>query len=142
MCPAAAPAAFSPWASVAPAASAAAFFAAPASSTPTGSSDCSHTTPARMKTPASDPRERVVGRGGDEPGALVHHLARVRGAADARDAAGAEALGAASRSARVPSGRDEALGERDDRRAARRARAFGSPAITSSRPREGTPRNT
>ena len=44
--------AFSPWASVAPAASAAAFLATPASSTPTGSLDYSQTTPARMKTSA------------------------------------------------------------------------------------------
>src|SRR5436190_1838621 len=53
MCPAAAPAAFSPCASVAPAARAAAFLAAPASSTPSGSSERSHTTPARVKTWAS-----------------------------------------------------------------------------------------
>ena len=43
----------SPCASVAPAASPAAFFAAPASSTPIGSLDRSQTTPARMNTPAS-----------------------------------------------------------------------------------------
>ena len=47
MCPAAAPATFRPWATVAPDASAAAFLATPASSTPTGSVDSSHTTPAR-----------------------------------------------------------------------------------------------
>ena len=51
MWPAAAPAAFRPCASVAPQASAAAFLAAPASSTPIGSFDSSHTTPARMNTP-------------------------------------------------------------------------------------------
>src|SRR5436305_699052 len=55
MCPAAAPAAFRPCASVAPAARAAAFLAAPASSTPIGSLDCSHTTPARVNTWASVP---------------------------------------------------------------------------------------
>ena len=47
MWPAAAPAAFSPCASVAPAASAAAFLATPASSTPIGSLESSQTTPAR-----------------------------------------------------------------------------------------------
>ena len=52
--PAAAPAALRPWDSVADAASAAAFLAAPASSTPIGSSDISATTPARPKTSATD----------------------------------------------------------------------------------------
>ncbi len=60
MCPAAAPAAFSPCASVAPAASAAAFLAAPASSTPIGSLDCSQTTPARVKTAPSERRELLA----------------------------------------------------------------------------------
>ena len=47
------PAAFSPCAWVAPTATAAAFFATPASSTPTGSSDTSQTTPARWKASAT-----------------------------------------------------------------------------------------
>ncbi len=86
MCPAAAPAAFRPCASVAPAASAAAFFAAPASSTPTGSFDCSQTTPARVKTCASACASSSLARGRDERGARVDHLLRVRGTADARHA--------------------------------------------------------
>ena len=82
MWPAAAPAAFSPCASVAPDASAAAFFAAPASSTPIGSFDSSHTTPARMKTRRS--RSRAPPRGGRyQAGAVGHHLPRVRRPADA-----------------------------------------------------------
>ena len=81
-----------PWASVAPAASAAAFLATPESSTPTGSLDCSQTTPARMKTPAIGGGELDVGGRGDEPGALGDHLARVGGAADAADAIHAAGL--------------------------------------------------
>ncbi len=53
MSAAAIPAALSPCDSVAPAASAAAFLAHPASSTPTGSGDTSHTRPARWKTRAT-----------------------------------------------------------------------------------------
>ena len=53
MSAAAMPAAFSPCAWVAPTATAAAFFATPASSTPTGSSDTSHTTPARWNASAT-----------------------------------------------------------------------------------------
>ena len=53
MSAAAIPAAFRPSGSVAPAASAAAFFAQPASSTPTGSSDGWQTTPAWWKTSAT-----------------------------------------------------------------------------------------
>ncbi len=115
MCPAAAPAAFSPWASVAPEASAAAFFAAPASSTPIGSFDSSHTTPARMNTPASAVRERLVGRRRDQPGALGDHLLRVRRTPDARRPVGAEAAAQNHRRGRAV-GRHEPLGERHDRR--------------------------
>ena len=53
MSAAAIPAALSPWAWVAPTATAAAFLAQPASSTPTGSSETSHTTPARWNTSAT-----------------------------------------------------------------------------------------
>jgi hypothetical protein len=53
MWPAAAPAAFRPWASVAPEAKAAAFFAAPAYSTPIGSFEISQITPPRVKIFAS-----------------------------------------------------------------------------------------
>ena len=47
------PAALRPWLWVAPTATAAAFFATPASSTPTGSSETSHTTPERWNTSAT-----------------------------------------------------------------------------------------
>src|SRR6185436_6416743 len=53
MSAAAMPAALRPWAWVAPTATAAAFFATPASSTPTGSSDTSHTTPALWNVSAT-----------------------------------------------------------------------------------------
>ena len=53
MSAAAMPAAFRPWAWVAPTATAAAFLATPASSAPTGSSETSHTTPERWKTSAT-----------------------------------------------------------------------------------------
>ena len=91
MCPAAAPAALSPCASVAPAASAAAFFAAPASSTPSGSfgllaDDAGAREDLRERT-----RKLLVARGGDERGARVDHLLRVRRTAHAGDAVLAEA---------------------------------------------------
>ena len=116
MWPAAAPAALSPWPSVAPLASAAAFFAAPASSTPMGSLDSSQTTPARLKRQRDRVREVLALRRRDEPGALGHHLARVGGAADDGDAVRPE------QPAQVPRWRlavrgHEALGERDHRRA-------------------------
>ena len=117
MCPAAAPAALRPWAWVAPAASAAAFLAAPASSTPIGSLERSQTTPARVKTSAIERGEPLVGGRGDERGALGDHLARVRGPADARGARGAEARGE-QHGRGDPVGRHEALGERDHGRAA------------------------
>ena len=53
MSAAAMPAALSPCAWVAPTATAAAFLATPASSTPTGSSETSQTTPARWKASAT-----------------------------------------------------------------------------------------
>ena len=131
MCPAAAPAAFRPCASVAPAASAAAFLAAPASSTPSGSLDCSQTTPARVNTWASDARELLVAGGGHERGAGVHHLLRVRRAAEAGDAVRRRSARCRTRRRRQPVGRDEALGDRHDRRAPRRGRRAPSAAITS-----------
>ena len=113
MCPAAAPAAFRPCASVAPAASAAAFLAAPASSTPTGSFDCSQTTPARVKICASERASPSSVRRGDQRGTLSHHLLRVSRPAEAGDALGAEAAGQDRRRQR-PGGRHEPLRDRDD----------------------------
>ena len=63
-------------------------------------------------------RELDVGGGGDEPGALGDHLARVRRPAEAGDAVDAEGL-VEQRRGRQPVGRDEALGHRDHRRARR-----------------------
>ena len=71
MWPAAAPAAFRPWTSVAPAASAAAFLAIPESSTPTGSLDCSHTTPARMNTCATAAASRTLVEAATSPAPSV-----------------------------------------------------------------------
>ena len=116
MWPAAAPAALRPCASVAPAASAAAFLAAPASSTPSGSLERSHTTPARVNTCASWRGELLVVRGRHQPRAGVHHLLRVRRAPEARHALGAERrLEDAGRRRAIR--RDEALGHRHHRRA-------------------------
>ena len=79
---------------MAPAASAAAFLAAPASSTPIGSLDCSQTTPARVNTLRQRLRELLARwTAATSAGAGVHHLLGVRRAADAGDAVGAEALG-------------------------------------------------
>src|SRR3954451_21547900 len=71
MWPAAAPAAFRPTASVAPAASDAAFLATPLSSTPTGSLDCSQTTPARMKTLAIVPASLTLDDAATSPAPSV-----------------------------------------------------------------------
>jgi hypothetical protein len=65
--------------------------------------------------------ERLVGRRGDQAGALVDHLARVRGAADDGDASLAELV--AQQDARRAAVRGhEPLGERDHRGAWRAAR--------------------
>ena len=116
MCPAAAPAAFRPCASVAPAASAAAFLAAP------GELDADRVVglladDARAGEDLGErARELLVAGRGDEAGAVVHHLLRVRRAADAGHAPGAErALRTVGR--RQALGRDEALGDRHDGRA-------------------------
>ena len=118
MCPAAAPAAFRPCASVAPAASAAAFLAAPASSTPIGSLDCLADDARADEDLGQRAGELLAPRRRDEPRALADHLARVRGAADARHAVGAERVAQQRRVGARAVGRDEALGQRDDRRAA------------------------
>jgi hypothetical protein len=72
-----------------------------------------------------DPGERACellgGAGGHERGALVDHLLRVRGAADARDALGAEARGQDARRRQAGRGH-EALGDRHDRGAPADAR--------------------
>ena len=117
MWPAAAPAAFMPCASVAPAASAAAFLADPGSSTPTGSLDCSHTTPARMNTSAIVSASRGPRSPPPAPAPSRDHLARVRRAADARDPVRAERL-REQRRRRQPVRRHQPLGERDHRRLA------------------------
>ena len=135
MCPAAAPAAFSPWASVAPAARAAAFLAAPASSTPTGSFDTSHTTPASVNIARQRFRQPLVGRGGHEPRSLGHHLVCVRGAADAGDALGAELL-AQQDGGRGAVGRHETLGQRHHRRARAETR-LGQPGDDLVEPARG-----
>ena len=140
MCPAAAPAAFRPCASVAPAASAAAFFAAPASSTPTGSVDVSHTTPARRKTwaIASASDSLLDAATSPAPSCTI-----------SRACAGPPTTATRPSPSRSPS---RTLGARpsggtrplaSDTTAAPRGRpASISPAMTSSRPRDGTPRKT
>ncbi len=122
MSAAAMPAAFRPCDSVAPAASAAAFFALPASSTPTGSLEASHTTRALAEDLGHPLGQRGrVGRA-HEPGPALDHLARVRRAAHARDALGPE-RGLEGERRRRPVGRHEALRERHDARPRRNALA-------------------
>src|SRR4051812_43083396 len=140
MCPAAAPAALSPCASVAPAASAAAFFAAPASSTPTGSSDCSQTTPARMNSSASVAASGSSADAATSPAPSLTISCACAGPpmtamrADPNSEC-SSALGAA------PSGGTRPLAS--ETIAARGGRSLAtSELITSSSPREGTPRNT
>jgi hypothetical protein len=58
-------------------------------------------------------REALVGRGGDQAGALVDHLARVGRTADAAHAVGAE-LGGEQHGRRRAVRRDQALGQRHD----------------------------
>ena len=137
MSAAAMPAAFSPCAWVAPTATAAAFFATPASSTPTGSSDTSHTTPAALERLGHAVGERLRARGAHEPGPVLDHLARVRGAAHAGHPLRAED-GLEQRRGRGPVGRHEALGERDDSRAVRDAEPAGARRWPSPMPLEGT----
>ena len=140
MCPAAAPAAFRPWLSVAPAASAAAFLAAPASSTPDRVAGLLADHAGAREEGGERLGQRLVLGGGDERGALGDHLLGVGGAAEHGDAVAAVAL-AQQRRGRDPVRRDEPLGQRDDRGAGLQA---GRPrlAITSLRPRDGTPRKT
>ena len=102
---------------MAPAASAAAFLATPASSTPTGSFESSQTTPARVKIPASPSASASSKAAATSPAPACDHLLGVRGTADAGDAVRAEAR-AQQRRRRRAVGRDEALRERDDRGAA------------------------
>ena len=114
MCPAAAPAAFSPCASVAPAASAAAFLAAPASSTPTGSLDCSQTTPARVNTCASEPRELLVAGGGDERRRRACTISCACAGPPTQATRAAPKLALSTTVGGRPSGGDEPLGDRHD----------------------------
>jgi hypothetical protein len=140
MCPAAAPAAFSPCASVAPAASAAAFFAAPASSTPTGSFDCSHTTPARMNVAASCSASASSLEAATSPAPCATISCACAGPP-------MHATRAAPKRARssavggVPSGGTSPFAS--ETTAARRVRpACSNPAITSPTPSDGTARKT
>ena len=140
MWPAAAPAAFSPCASVAPEASAAAFFATPASSTPVGSLDSSHTTPALMNTPASAVASDSSVEAATRPapsltisracaGPPTHPCGSVR-TPRVRISVGG-----------VPSGATRPLAS--DTTAALGGKPWASnPAITSASPAAGTPRNT
>ena len=117
MCPAAAPAAFRPAASVAPAAQRRGVLGH------ARELDADRVAglladDARAHEDVGDRgREPLVERGGDEPGALGDHLARVRGPADAGHPADAERRVEQHRR-RDALGRHEALGERDHRRAA------------------------
>src|SRR3954464_3649981 len=128
MWPAAAPAALRPWDWVAPAASAAAFLAAPASSTPIGSFDCSQTTPARVKTAAMAAESRASVEAATRPAPSVTiscacagppmHATREPPRLAPSSTLGAVPGGGPRRPGRAdPVRRHEPLGERDHRRA-------------------------
>src|SRR3954471_3189693 len=139
MWPAAAPAALSPCASVAPAANAAAFLAAPARSTPVGSSDCSQTTPARMKSCASDAASSWSLDAATRPAPALTISCACAGppttaTRDGPNRSRSSALGAA------PSGGTRPLAS--EMTGARVPSASVRPPITPSRPRDGTARKT
>ena len=141
MWPAAAPAALSPCASVAPAASAAAFFATP------GELDADRV----VRQLADDSGagedagealgEALVERRGDEPGAGVDHLLGVRGAADARDAVRRRSAPRSSAVGAAPSGGTSPFDS--DTTDARRPRpAEPSASIAAASRVDGTARKT
>ena len=108
--PAAAPAAFGPLTPATAAASAAAFFAVPASSTPTTSLVLDASKPARRSTRSSCVAKTLSTRSDDERRAVVERVGRVARAADAGDRAGVDALGDVGAGQRAER-RDEALGQ-------------------------------
>ena len=114
------PAAFSPCASVAPTATAAAFFAHPASSTPTGSSETSQTTPARWKTPAQRWASASECEAQTRPAPSVAISRACAGPPMHATRSGPNTASSASVGG-VPVGRDEPLGERHDSGVARDA---------------------
>ena len=123
-----------------PAASAAAFLAAPASSTPTGSLESSQTTPARVRTSASVRARSCSLEAATRCSSGGHHLLGVGGAAEAGHPFGPRALARASVGGSAL-GRDEALGDRHERRG--RARPTRRERVDDpAAPREGTARNT
>ena len=98
---------------------------------------------ARAHEDAGDRRARAARRStaATSPAPSVTISRACAGPPTHGDAVGAE-RGASSTRRRGAVGRHEPLGERDDRRAAAAARPPAARAITSSSPREGTPRNT
>ena len=140
MWPAAAPAAFRPCDSVAPAASAAAFLAMPESSTPTGSLDCSQTTPARRNTFAIVAASRMSVDAATRPAPSVTISRACAGppmqATRSMPNAWLSIVVGASPSGGTSPFAIEITGVRRGRPAAARL------AITSSSPRDGTPRKT
>ena len=114
------PAALRPCAWVAPTATAAAFFATPASSTPTGSSDTSHTTPARWNASATRWASASERDAQTRPAPRLDHLQRVRRAAHAGHPLGPERR-LEQRGGRRAVRRHEPLGKRHDPGAVRHA---------------------
>ena len=125
---------------MAPAASAAAFLAAPASSTPMGSLDSSQTTPARLNTCASVAARRSSVEAATSPAPAVTISWAWAGPPTqatrrAPKRARSMTVGAA------PSGGTRPLAS--ETKAARwGAPACSRPSMTSSSPTDGTPRNT
>ena len=105
-----------PWASVAPAARAAAFLATPESSTPTGSLDCSQTTPARMNTPAIAAASRTLVEAATRPAPSVT-ISRAWAGPPMQPTRSSPQAWFSRAVGDRPSGGDQALGQRDHRRA-------------------------
>ena len=113
MSAAAIPAAFRPWACVAPTATAAAFFATPASSTPTGSSETSHTTPARWNASAT-PWASASERDAHTSPAPVSTISRACAGPPTQATRSLPNAASSATVGGVPSGRHEALRQRHD----------------------------
>ena len=141
MSAAAMPAAFRPCAWVAPTATAAAFFATP------GQLDADRIVghlahhAGALEHLGHPVGERLRVRGADQPRPGLDHLARVRGAADARDPLGTEGALERHRGRRAVR-RHEPLGQRDHAGACRSRPGASISSSASPIPFEGTARNT
>ena len=120
--------------------SAAAFFAAPASSTPIGSLDSSQTTPARLKVSAIACASSSLADAATRPAPSSTISRACAGPPTTAMRCAPKRLRRCQDGAWPSGGTRPLASEMTDARG--RARARGGAVMTSSRPREGTPRNT